>query len=259
MAVAKVWNGSEWVPTKWKTHNGSEWIEQSKVWDGSEWVPIKGAPPVLFDAVGAGGSGESAEISNHFSWTHTASGEGRAVVVSVAGQAFGDITGITATYGDTPMTALTERGFNNRSSGRTQQFILLNPPTGAQTVQVTVTRSEGVVGASYAIANSVSYNHVGAYTQGASSHGIGASRSLTVTTAGEGDMVVQAFGHQDSAGMSDYSQTQRSNLPGSDRPGGFIPVTLLIGDSDEGDNNISFTATGIETYWSGVSVILHPA
>lgn len=254
MAVAKVWNGSEWVPTKWKTYNGSEWVEQSKVWDGSKWVPIKGAPPVTFDAVGPGGAGQGTALSYNLSWTHTASGEGRAVVVPlVVGVGFGGINNIAATYGGIPMTALTERGFNNSSVGRTQQFILLNPPTGAQTVQVTVTHN-GALQASFAVANSVSYNNVGSYTQGASSHGSGTSRTLTVTTASEGDMVAQAFGNGGIGAMSSYSQTQRSSLA----PGGVL-AAILIGDSDEGDNNISFTATGANGVWSGVSVILHPA
>lgn len=255
MAKAKYWNGSEWVEAPWKTHNNGEWVEQSKAWDGSEWVPIKGASPaVAFDAVGAGGAGQTTGLSYNFSWTHTASGEGRAVVVSVAVAVVnGSITGITATYGSTPMTALTPRGYNNGSTGLTQQFILLNPPTGAQTVQVTVTHG-GAFHISGAVANSVSYNNVASYTQGASSHGSGVLRTLTVTTASGGDMVAQAFGHRQTNAMSDYNQTQRSNLA----PGGFIPG-LVVGDSDEGDNNISFTATGANVAWSGVSVILHPA
>ncbi len=259
MAKAKYWNGSEWVEAPWKTHNNGEWVEQSKVWDGSEWVPIKGTPPaVAFDAVGAGNAAVFNVTGNQsFSWQHTASGDRRAVVVSVAAYRFaGNVDNITVTYGGQPMTTLAARGFDNQAltQSRTQQFVLLNPPAGAQTVQVTLSIG-GFVAVLWAVGNSVSYNHVDSFTQAASSHGSGGSRSLTVTTASEGDMVAQAFGHGISSTMSGYSQTQRSSMPSV----AGSSLAILIGDSDEGDNNIVFTATGASISWSGVSVILHPA
>lgn len=224
---------------------------------GMTGVGIAPPPEVAFNAVGAGNSQGTSGIAYNYSWNHTATGEGRAVVVSVSAQvAFGNIAGITVTYGGAPMTALTARGFNNTiSAGFVQQFVLLDPPTGQQTVQVAVTHGGGFH-LSYSSGNSVSYNNVATYTQAASSHGSGTTRSLTVTTATEGDMVAQAFGQVTaSTSMSNYNQTQRGPVFG----GNATIAALVLGDSDEGDNNIVFTATGNNTQWSGVSVVLHPA
>ena len=65
MAVAKVWNGNEWVAAKWKTHHGGEWVEQSKVWDGNEWVLIgkSGLGLPLLIALTPSGAGNGRVVS----------------------------------------------------------------------------------------------------------------------------------------------------------------------------------------------------
>lgn len=224
-----------------------------KIYLGSELV---WRAPVLFDAVGAGGRATSGIGAGgvSFSFLHTASGEDRAVVVGLARWWVVNPTStdVSVSYGGQDMSPLEPMGLGVPSggAGHTQQFVLLSPPTGPQAVEVSVSTPGSVV--TYAIANSASYTNVGSYTQAESSSGTGTSRSLTVTAASAGDMIVQTFGQDNSIlAMSNYNQARRIATP-DDSPG------LLIGDSPGGSGSIDFTATGSNLTWSGVSVVLHP-
>jgi hypothetical protein len=90
---------------------------------------------VAFDAVGPGATG--ANGTSPLTWTHTASGTDRAVIVGVS-QMNGAYTPgeVTATYGGASMTFLGAKASNDDVHGVAWLFGLVNPPTGAQTVSV---------------------------------------------------------------------------------------------------------------------------
>jgi hypothetical protein len=109
---------------------------------------------VAFDAVGPGATGSTG--TSPLTWTHTASGTNRAVIVGVS-QMNGNFTAgqVTVTYGGTGMTFLGAQKSDNQTSGVAWLFGLVNPPTGGQTVSVQ--RSSGAYSF---IAGSISFTGV---------------------------------------------------------------------------------------------------
>jgi len=99
---------------------------------------------VAFDAVGPSSSGTSS-VGSPLTWSHTASGSNRAVIVGISQNNNVYNAGeVTVTYGGTAMTFLGERPSDDQTAGVAQLFGLVNPPTGAQTVSVQ--RSSGTYG-----------------------------------------------------------------------------------------------------------------
>ena len=119
-------------------------------------APVRGttlAPPT-FDAKGSGNTGSGATNATA-TWVHTASGDYRAIVVGLRWAHTGGIfppppAGMptrTATYGGTSMQSLNVVGLNGalltaiNGTFRYHEFFgLLDPPTGEQTVEISVDR-----------------------------------------------------------------------------------------------------------------------
>jgi len=89
---------------------------------------------VAFDAVGPSASGTAGP--NPLTWTHTASGTNRAVIVGVSYTDGSYANNEVATYGGVSMTRLAGVNSNNDFHGYAVLFVLVNPPTGSQTVSV---------------------------------------------------------------------------------------------------------------------------
>jgi hypothetical protein len=90
---------------------------------------------VQVDAVGPGATGTNG--TSPLTWTHTASGTNRAVVVGVSQMdATFTANNVTATYDGTSMTLLGAVRSDNAVNGVALLFGLVNPPTGAKTVSV---------------------------------------------------------------------------------------------------------------------------
>jgi hypothetical protein len=195
------------------------------------------AAAVTFDAPGPGGSNTGAGGATA-TWSHTAAGGSTAAVVVglqwTHNIGFGAPTR-TVTYGGTAMASLGVIGLNNTAlnalTGSYQElFGLLDPPAGAQTVSVTVSRNGAI---SVAVtASSVSYLEVSAFGPATSVAGnaTGTSLSQTVSSA-VNEMVVQMFSA--SGAIGSYNQTVRLN----DEANGFV-----IGDAP-GATTVAFTAT----------------
>ena len=102
------------------------------------------SPLVLFDAVGPGAAGTNVTFGNSLSWTHTCSGTNRVLLVGVAVGA-DPTTGLTlsVTYNGVAMTQAALEYTGDDTNGNAQLFYLVNPATGPNTVQVTVTGGSG--------------------------------------------------------------------------------------------------------------------
>lgn len=199
--------------------------------------------PVLFDAVGGGAFGQSA----NFSWSHTGTA-GSCVIADVVSDRANAIP--TLTYGGSNMmwigTSTMPGG--NSGAGFVARYILANIPGGSQTISVSgVATWEGGSSVSYVNANSI---NIAAVTSGT---GTSATQSSSCSGAAKS---VQAFGCAITSGTSDWTSTSG----GTNRYNQSTPYysALAIGD---GSGSTTFTATAgtSSTDWSGINNILSPA
>lgn len=120
-----------------------------------------------FDAVGPSSAGASNAGTSPLNWTHTPVGTPTVAYVGISvGHSVGtnDTTyTVTATYGGTAMTAMSSgqsSGFTGMTGngGFIKVFKLVSPPSGAQTVSVTVTGSglSALIGGSITVTGIVS-------------------------------------------------------------------------------------------------------
>jgi hypothetical protein len=209
------------------------------------------APSVTFDTV-SGGHTDSGLGEASTTWPHTASGNAAAVVVGVRWSQAGGIGTPTrsVTYGAVAMQSLGVRGLNdaaiNAFNGVYEElFGVRNPPTGAQTVSVTVDRTASNLSLE---ACSVSYAQVSAFVPAPAVSGTEAGTTMTQpVTSAINEMVAQMFATA-SGSITAYNQTLRFTSAN-----GF-----LIGDAP-GAAAISFTATrssGVD--YAGLAVRLTP-
>lgn len=218
------------------------------------YTPAVSAPPtsVTFDAVGTGHT-DTGFGNASTTWTHTASGNSPAVVVGLRWSQTGGIGNPTrtVTYGGTAMQSFGARGLagedlNAINAAYVELFGVLNPPSGAQTVSVTVDRTASQLSLE---ACSVSNSNVSAFgppTTPVSGTEAGTTMTQPVTSAAN-EMVVQMFGTQSGA-ITGYNQTPRYTSANG----------MLIGDAP-GAPAISFTAnraSGVD--YAGVAVRLTP-
>lgn len=202
--------------------------------------------PVAFDARGGGGS-VAASGSATTTWSHTATGLDRFVIVFAAFKP-SSVTGLncTASYGGVGMTRVAF--LTSSSNAVLAAFIMEDPPTGAKTVSVTASNSSGSV---YLIADSLSYTGVGGYTVSNTALTSSTAMSQSVSSAAN-RMVAQAFAADGSNGLSAYSQTQRLTASYSSF------VRMVAGDA-AGAGTVNFTGTssgGSSKYW-GTAIDLH--
>ena len=209
------------------------------------------APSVTFDTV-SGGHTDSGIGDASTTWSHTASGNAAAVVVGVRWSQTGGIgtPTRTVTYGAGAMQSLGVRGLNdeaiNAFSGVYEEFFgFRNPPTGAQTVSVTVDRTASNLSFE---ACSVSYAQVSSFVPAPPVSGTEAGTTMTQpVNSAMNEMVVQMFATA-SGSITAYNQTPRFTSANG----------LLIGDAP-GAAAISFTATratGVD--YAGLAVRLTP-
>lgn len=201
---------------------------------------------VAFSALGTQNTAGSGTTS--VSHLHTIASAGSALIVAVHGDWNGNTNpSISASIGGTALTNI--RQINNwftrstQSGGFYQSFAvfgIINPPTGAQTVTLTIS-NPGSVGT--VLVQSASYTGVasfGTYTN----NGVANSAALTVTSGSvaSGDMCFNAFfsvRNNASAALSGYNQTSRHNVVAAP----FSSLGFLLGDADGAGSTIAFNAT----------------
>jgi hypothetical protein len=196
-------------------------------------------PPPTFDAVGAVGT-SSGNDTVTASWSHSASGDARAVVVGLQWTQQGAVSSgaadLNASYGGTSMgMPLDVKGLDNTDlntpSGTFQGlFGLQNPPPGAQMVSVTV----NCQGVSLTVeANSVSYTEVSGFGAVSSVAGGEAGTSLSQTvSAAPNETIVQMFTTA-SGPITNSNQYVRFDA---------APNGIVIAEAHNGAASVPFTA-----------------
>lgn len=217
------------------------------------------APPVAVDAAA------SASISSgsSLSWTHTASGTNRLVIVGVswscdsftAGACPASPGGVpptisSITYGGTAMTPI---GSKNVADQEIAQYQLVNPPTGAQTVSVTFSSnvSRPIYGGSVSFTNVNQTTPIGTF---ASASGNSSSPSVTVASA-VGEIVIDTLDFDTSAATLTVGagQTQRWKNVFSAMPWG-------AGSTEAGAASVTMSWTAnVADNWAIGAVSVKPA
>ena len=195
-----------------------------------------------YDSVGAGykaGGGSG-------SWSHTIGADAKALLVYVLCNTG---TGVTANIdGTTNLSALaTPVGFTGGGSLWVWTFGLINPPTGAHTINVGNASS-------YLVANSVAYTNTVAFGSLQSNIGNSTTATQTVLTAMPGRTISHAFGSLGVQTDSSYTGTTRyfGWTSGSTYP-------LIIGDAPASTVTTTFTETVASAGWGGSAVELLPS
>jgi hypothetical protein len=213
---------------------------------------------VTFDAIGGGLATTSSGTASPYNvtWSHTATGSDRAVILSVGGArvAAGGLPAGAATYGGVSMTQLGAMMTNNAGSGSYWMFFfgLLAPATGAQTVSVTITASGANLGLE---GNSMSYAGVGSIGSVSSAFGAtGTTMTHTVTGSATNNMIVQSFVAENSTAalIGSYNRTSRFSYAARS----WSPAVL--GGDAAGAASVAFTGTKSlsSTKWSSYAVDL---
>lgn len=216
-------------------------------WVGQSHPAIKPGPaPVVpvFDAVGSGGTQTSLGASSlATSGTHTCSGN--AVIVAISVTSLSSVSGATITYGGQSMTQLGVANMNNNAALPMALYGLLNPPTGLQTISVSVT---GVYLATVSM-TSASYSGVSSLGGVTTNYGSSAAPSQSVSSSSSA-LVVQAFGSGISAASySGYNQSKRAENDGT-------YANVMQGDAT-GAASVTFSATlSASNNWASMSVEL---
>jgi hypothetical protein len=189
-----------------------------------------------YDATGAGSFTNVA--TNSFSWSHTigASASGILIAFMVAGATTSTVSGVEV--GSSSATLLG----SETVSGELVAYLyeLLNPPTGTQTVTVTLSSTN------YLIGNSDSYNGVSSFgTVATNSSTSSGSASVSVSSATGQTPVAAIFAP--STSITSFNQTSRWNNGDTYFRGAF-------GDA-AGASTVSFTASTSDD-WAAIGVSL---
>jgi hypothetical protein len=197
-----------------------------------------GAPPVSYDATGAGNKAVS---GSSISWSHTIAGN---YVVAYAATGASTPTTVTATCGGVSMTLLAKQGYNNTgTNGSLYMFGLFGPGSGAKTITVTFSTAP-----TYSLGNSVSYKNVVRVGTPVAVYGNSSTVSNTMTCL-PNQMLINGFG--------EYTATSfTSPSGGTTRYNDVESITCcLIQDSGA---STTFSANMASAYnWAGIGAVLY--
>ncbi|UGT94864.1 hypothetical protein KN246_15855 [Mycobacterium intracellulare] len=202
-----------------------------------------GKQPVAYVSAGAGAAAIAASIS----WTHNITGN--CLVVPVAAESNVSTAAVTAKVGTTTIPLIGKSSQPITASGFfvwPTFFALLNPPTGSQTITLSISGG----GTAVLEGNSVCYDKVGSIGTMVTSNGSSSAPALSVPS-GVGQMVVEMFTTWNT-NPTGYTQTSRySQNAGSPARG------LLIGDAPGASPSVSFSAASMDI-WSAAAIPLLP-
>lgn len=199
--------------------------------------------PVAFDSISAPSSSYSGSYSTYnFTWSHTASGSDRALVVFIGrGHNSGQFLwwdGSTVTYGGVAMTRLVTTQSNTLGA----IYGLLNPTSGTANISVNVKTTGSAENVS--VMDCVAASYTGVSSFGATG-GSESATSFTISADTSGKLVCGGFV---GISMSAFNFTQRSSAR----------TSTIFGDV-AGNSTTSQTLTAsANTYYCGAGVVLVP-
>lgn len=192
----------------------------------------------------------SGTCTSALSWSHTVgSNPNHILVVGVASHALSAVSVTTVTYGVYALTALAPQTFAG-SIGQflAQQWYLLNPPGGANTVTVTFASApEDAVGAS------VCFFNVGGLGEANEANGAGTLASVIINSAKSGELVVDTLASESSPATAGPHQNELWNVGDPDDNRGF-------GSDQPASSPVTMQWTfSNAVYWGLVAVDLQPS
>lgn len=218
---------------------GTDYFGQTYLGQG---YPVTG---ILFD--NSSSSGYEASLST-YSWSHTCGGALRGLIVNVSIFLTGQVVSIT--YGG---VNLVFEQANNIGVYRNEMWSLTGPPSGSNTIVVTLNTSVT------SIASASSYTNVNQFdcvesSNGATGSGV-STPTVTATTVDNNAWVVSGLTTSNTSMTVGGSATQRTNKTGALGTGAmsdFGPVTPA------GTQNMTWSAVGTLDSWSLGEVVLDP-
>lgn len=196
-------------------------------------------PP--FGSIGDGGSATNA-TNPVTSWSHTIAADDNCILIAMTcNSGNGSWSGTSCTVGGVSATWLGNVYLGQYWFGYANVgvFILLDPPTGTKTVQLSNTGST-----LYVTANSVTYKHVGSYA-GISNANNGNTTSINHSVnSNVGQKLVEILHAQ--SGLSTFNRTRRVNSG-----------NLQVLDADGASPSVAFTATQPNNPWGSQIVTLY--
>jgi hypothetical protein len=213
-----------------------------------------------FDAVSTAGSYSAGSTPATFTLSITAAANATVGLVyleiydSVAASEIPLNFTYTVTWGGQTCTYLCGQAENN-STANTNSFSvflgIMNPPTGAQTVSVSVGQTSQTL---FVGGRAFSYTGVGSIGAATTVFGNGTALSQTVSSA-TGGLIVQAFStNGGSTAPTSYSGTSRATQISGD----FTNADNWIVGDVAGAASVTITATATAGLWDGLAVWLLP-
>jgi hypothetical protein len=215
---------------------------------GSSWAPTNSLVPAgtvggvrnfapSHDATGVGSHTTTA--GTVFTWSHILASSASAILIEFNVFDLNTYTVSSVKVGTTSATLL-----GSKTSGSITGYLyeLLSPPTGAQTITVTLSASNYLTG------NSDSYNGVSSFGTVATNSGSSTAASVSVSSA-VGQVAVAVIFEDGASALTAFNQTSRWNA--GDNFGGYG----VFGDA-AGASTVSFSATTPSATWSAIGVSL---
>ena len=199
---------------------------------------------VAFDAA----SSSSGDGVTSLSWAHTCTGSNRGLIVGVGNF---PVRAVSVTYAGVSMTSEGSVVDPNASPGEVEQFSLIAPTTGSNTVAVTWTGSGAtdIVGGSVSVTDA---NQTDLARLQVTASGTGTAALVTATSAVD-EFVVDVIENFNETLTVGGGQTQRWNLN--------APVNITVGGSTEpGAASVGMSWTnGASVDWAIAALSINPA
>lgn len=215
---------------------------------GSSWAPTNSLVPAgtvggvrsfspAHDATGVGSHTTTA--GTVFTWSHILAASASAILIEFNVFDLNSYTVSSVKVGTTSATLL-----GSKANGTITGYLyeLLSPPTGTQTITVTLSASNYLTG------NSDSYNGVSSFGTVATNSGSSTAASVSVSSA-VGQIAVAVIFAGGTSALTAFNQTSRWNA--GDNFGGYG----VFGDA-AGASTVSFSATTPSDPWLAIGVSL---
>jgi hypothetical protein len=214
---------------------------------GSIALPMYSTPLALFDLVGSTGNTTASPVT--FTDNIPVNTNCAVVWIEATQGATATAQTVTCTIGGVPATLAMQQICTNNNGQYLTCFVLQNPPTGNQTIQVTCTGPINII-----FVKPVYYDNVDSIGTPVSVQA-GAQPTLSITNTDPRSIYANAFSYQGTTignTFSGYNRTQRflqALVSGVANP-------LIIGDAYGNNGTLAFSATRSDTTYNYGGIIL---
>jgi hypothetical protein len=217
-------------------------------------LPVHASTPIVFDSYAT----NNCKGCTSLSWSHTVgSGSNGILIVGLSG--FKNDPASSVTFGTKSLSLVGNHvGYANVN---VELWSLLNPPTGTDTITVTLSGNNFLAGGSVSYFNVAGTGTVASADDGGTT---GTTASVTVSSSNTGDLVVDTLGAYN-FGLSTVTASQGSGQSQRWNSGPLnalpVPAFFVGGGSDKpASSPVTMTwSFSPSSYWSLIAVPLIPA